>query len=70
MCNPRTKYSIYLFDVELEPVPHEERQLHEQHVPAKVVEGVRNDDGPERERGEDGLPWYRTRCRLGKRVLI
>ena len=29
-----------LFNVELQSVPHEERELNQEHVPSKVVEGV------------------------------
>ena len=38
----QTRQSGVLLDVESQACPHEQGQLHEQHVPAKVVEGANN----------------------------
>ena len=71
----------HLLDVESESGAHEHGQLDEEHVPAEVVEGVGEDQGPERNRGEDFLPRNGqlgsrlskirtvmvTSCRLGKK---
>ncbi len=41
-----------LLYVEPQPKPHERGQLHQEHVPGKVVQGVGDDDGPD---GHGGL---------------
>lgn len=45
-----------LLDVELEHLLHVERQFDQQHVPAPIVAGVRDQDGPEGSRDHQLLP--------------
>lgn len=44
--------------VELKHLLHVEWNLDEEHVPAEVVAGVRNQNGPEGYRGKDLAPWH------------
>ncbi len=49
----------HVLDVESESLVEEAGQFYEQHVPAEVVQEVRDHNGPERDRGEDLQPRHR-----------
>ncbi len=60
----RLSFKVYRFNVIAKSDIQECWDLHQQHVPPEVLQEVADEDGPERDGGEDLLDWQRGRWTL------